>query len=212
MIRESIKSYHLFLPQIWKKLLLYFVYPLFLIGITCLFAQTGADASVYLVSMCATIMTAELYFDILVFGGIASKDTDKLEYLKTSVKGMSVLKKSIVADGIRRFLSTAVILIAAYAIADMYFSPAELAMCLLATLFMTEAGLLVIRGFASISIMVATAVVGGMVFTVLLIAVWRSAALILVSSLLVVLYVTVLILGRVFVMKKARGSYYDERL
>lgn len=210
-MRELIKSYHMFLPQMWKKLLLYLVYPLVMIGQTCLFAGTGAGPVIYLVSSCSMILSAELYFDILVFGGIASKDTNKLEYLKTSVKGMNILCKSIVADGIRRFLSTAVILIGIYVIADMNIAPVELAVCMLATLFLTEAGLVLIRGFSSMSVMIATAVIGGMTITVLLIAVWESAAPILGSGLFIALYVTVFILGRIFVMKKARGSYYDER-
>lgn len=117
-MREAIKGYHMFLPGGWLKWCIYLLYPLCVIGgmyamnrYLLYFAQICVGLT------CCILVAVEMCLDTYVFLGIGARDTNRLEYLKTSAKGMPLLKKALVMDGIRRFLSMLVMMIGLYFIA-----------------------------------------------------------------------------------------------
>lgn len=114
-MKQYIRSYQMFFPgnYIWVKLLLYIIYPVFTIGAARFFLPLPGGAFICLV-MAPFIMTIEIMFDYFFFGGIAAKDTGRLEYLKTSCRGMVSLKKGLIVDAVRRLGSMAVIELGIY--------------------------------------------------------------------------------------------------
>ena len=118
-MKNLIRSYHTFLPgnYRWVKDLLYLLYPVCGIFGGLLFLRVFGEEDFLIVESMMVgcgILYFELLFDYFVFGGIASKEKDRLEYLKTSVEGKDVLRKGLFMDAIRRFISAFVILCGAY--------------------------------------------------------------------------------------------------
>lgn len=212
-----LKSYHVFLSQKWLRFLLYLVFPSLLLlfagflGKNLLYADREANKalfSAFLCVLCDSLAGIEIFADLLIFGGIAARDTNKLEYLKTSSRGMPLLKKALITDGIRRFLSIALIagvgsrlFIPSYSLLD--------SLTVVTTIcFYTELGLIITRHFPNkmvltISLSMITAL---MPPTIVLLQKARGGAGLLFSSLSAII---VLFLGRWLILKKARNSYYD---
>ena len=141
-----IKSYRTFLCAHLMKLLLYLLGPLitllwsgFIALISNKYGIIGQSTAINL------IILYELLIDTFVYGGILSKDTNKLEYLKTSSRGMEILHKSLVIDKVRRFLMTAVLLSIIYCISNGNLTPLQFVSILLATVAARELGLLICR-------------------------------------------------------------------
>lgn len=113
-MKQYICCYQMFLPgnYSWLKLFLYLVYPLAAIWISLIGVPVGSFSCLIIAPMIMT--TVEIMLDYFFFGGIMSKDTNRLEYLITSYRGMACLEKSLVTDSIRRFVSAAVIELGVY--------------------------------------------------------------------------------------------------
>ena len=122
-MRKSIRCYHLFFPgnSIWLKLLLYLVYPLFVIGLALGIRLLLGDilpAYLSLLLAGALVLTTEITVDFFFFGGIASKDTNRLEYMKTSAEVKNVWRKGLIVDAVRRFVTIAGILTGTFFLTD----------------------------------------------------------------------------------------------
>lgn len=113
-MKQYIRCYQMFLPgnYLWLKLCLYLLYPLAAIRLALIGIHAGAFNCLITAPMIITAF--EIMLDYFFFGGIASKDTNRLEYLKTSYRGTACLKKGLTVDSIRRFLSAAVIELGVY--------------------------------------------------------------------------------------------------
>lgn len=209
-MRQFVKSYHVFVPQMWSKLFVYLAYPVFLVWLSCALSGWGIPAQACLMIAGINVATVEIIWDSMVFGGIASKDTNKLEYLKTSVRGMKVLRYSIIADAVRRVLSTSVILGAVYAIVKPEMDAVKLFGCIFATLGCAELSLLITRSFTMLVVMLVVLSVVATVSTYVMGHIYADG-LGWSCLLALVFYVLVAMIGRVIIMKKAKGSYYDER-
>lgn len=208
-MRELIKCYHVFIPAIWEKLLLYLIYPAALIWFGC--KMEGIMSPMGVIFACELIVSIELILDSLIFGGISSKETNKLEYLKTSVRGMTVLRKGVIVDAVRRALAVTVIPAAVYAGSSTLLSPAQIGMCALVSFLLTELALQVTRRFPDMVVMIAAMCVEailnmlalGIVCTIR-VPVWgicpAAALCILVAA-----------AGRMMIMRNAGESYYDSR-
>lgn len=207
-MKQLLKSYHVFLPYAWERWLLYLVYPLLFMLVNDAVVKRGMQPEVSIMFCSSMIVTVELFFDLLVFGGIAAKDTNKLEYLKTSAKGLGILQRSIIGDGLRRLFSVTVIMMAYCLIDSAKFTPLRQIMCVFSALFLVELGLIVGRSFSYMGVVMAASVFLGMLATPLTIIVLSD---VIAGIICLVLYVTVLMSGRVLIMRKARKSYYDGR-
>lgn len=207
-MKQFWKCYHVFLAPAWLKWLMYLGYPLVVIGISGWLSSQSAPGMLIITLASGFIVMGELLLDTVVFEGIASKDTNKLEYLKTSVRGMRILRNSVIADAVRRAVTTVVILgmLLLFRVTEF----AELMLVVLVTLGCTELGLMVTRSITFIMGKFLAVYLG----TVL--SMWSLRFLLSGSNIGGTLciaggfYLTVTAVGRIFIMRRARGSFYDK--
>lgn len=210
-MKQFIKSYHVFLPQIWSKLFMYIVYPLLIIVITGVLVTWQMPMPICVMVAGSLIVAMEIVWDSTVFGGIASKDTNKLEYLKTSVRGMDILQKSIIADAVRRVVSVALILLVIYAMNAEAIKLMGVLACVFVTLWCVELGLLVTRSFSMMVVMILAMSIGGTLCMAITGVILLGASMVWNICFAFLPYILFVVAGRVVIMRKARGSYYDER-
>lgn len=216
-MKQYIRSYHAFWPaKTWMKLCVYLFYPLVIImGLYFLNDTLGYYPVICMGFACGFVVTVEIILDYFVFGGIASKETNRLEYLKTSMRGMDLLKSSLITDAVRRFLSVAIIITGSYlAIAckqqmDYQYTSLQLLVCIFSTYLLTEAGILFTRFFinwwvniAVIYILNSIAVTVGIFVSTWNIPIWAPV-------LLVLLGIGITSTGRRLILKRMEESYYD---
>lgn len=210
-MKRFIKSYHVFLPQIWSKLFTYVVYPGVISFIGYWFVSWGIPMFACVLVLCSLMLTVEVLWDSAVFGGIASKNTNKLEYIKTSVRGMQILRNSIVADAVRRVLSVAVILAVLYAMNASELVLWEVVNCGFVTLWCIELSLLLTRSFSMMVVMILAVSIGGCICMAVCGIVLLGAGTAWNICFGILPYLLFVVAGRAVIMRKARGSYYDER-
>ena len=100
-MKHNIRSYLVF-TSLWYKIIMFAVLPLVLLGIqvfsTVVFRGTAIPVFVMILIM------VEIMADYGFLGGIQEKGSEKIDYLKTSPRGMKVMKSALVIDLVRRFL------------------------------------------------------------------------------------------------------------
>lgn len=144
-MKSYIESYHMFFPDKKFKLLLYLVYPLAVW--TGLFIESifFDESFVIILTAASLIIIIECMADFFVFAGYARKDIGRNEYLKTSVKYTQLLKRALLSDVIRRFLSTLLIISVTSAVLKI---PFNLAIFIFTSVnFFIAAALFVLRFF-----------------------------------------------------------------
>ena len=103
------KCYRVFLSGMLMKVIMYLVYPVCVFlwcSLAFIISDVGfGNATLGLMMTAGMMVVAELLLDGFVYGGLLAKDSNKLEYLKTSYRGISVLKKSLYVDKLRRLLT-----------------------------------------------------------------------------------------------------------
>lgn len=208
-MRELIKCYHVFIPSIWEKFLFYLIYPAALIWFGC--KMEGIMSPMGVIFTCELIVPIELILDSFIFGGISSKDTNKLEYLKTSVKGMTVLKKGVIADAVRRTLAVTMIPAAIYVKNSTVLSPAQIAMCAMVSFLLIELVLQVTRRFPGMMVMIVAMCVEAILNMFALGIVCSIKVPVWGICLAAALCVVAATAGRMMIMRNARESYYDSR-
>lgn len=104
-MRRICKSYLVF-TGFGYRLLTFWLMPLLLLGIQTAAVSMGKNFSIILSLVMASI---EAMADSWFLGGIQSKDADKMDFLKTSDKGMQVMKTALITDFLRRFVSMTVV-------------------------------------------------------------------------------------------------------
>ncbi len=218
---KLMKSYHLFLTQKWLRVLIYLVYPIVLLlgfgylGNVVAASNLNAESNKHITIMllCALwdfIIGVELFSDILILGGIAAKDSNKLEYIKTSIKGMPIFRKSLLADGIRRFLSIAVIAGTGNIFCCPSDSLTDAFVAVMIVFFYAELGLTITRHFPNLTVIMLTfsALMAVLPPTITLIQKTPAGVELFLSLLLAI---AIFIISRWLILKKARDSYYDCR-
>ncbi len=207
------KSYGVFLSGTLVKILLFAAYPLAVIfmGLPAHIIGTMAMGSAMpgLLSAGSILVGAELILDIFVFGGILNKETNKLEYLKTSHRGIPVLRKALQADKVRRVLMIHLILAVFYLLGAENMSYLSLISFTFATAAVTELILVLSRHITQMNwlmlvIMLASLVEMGIGVLALILP---PVCVIL----FVVLYVGIFLFSEKIVMKRMEESYYDSR-
>lgn len=105
---KRIKSYLVF-TSLGYRLILYLAVPLAAAGISlgCIKVFGAYDASL----LVHLLILAEVLADHWFLSGIQEKNAEKLDYLKTSSRGMEVMKNVLVLDLARRFLELLLILV-----------------------------------------------------------------------------------------------------
>lgn len=215
-MKEAIRSYHMFLPRTWLKWCIYIVYPAMVIGMIYLLRWGAAFFSFVCIGLYSLVIVAvEMMLDTYMFLGIAARDTNRLEYLKTSVKGLLLLKKALAADAVRRFFSAALIMAGVYlviagnSIGDGGITVLQCSICVVVTCFLTELGFLLTRLFMNVWLNLALVYVLSGIASVAGIYAGGRKRLILSLVIAAILYVITVVTGRGLILKRARESYYD---
>lgn len=214
-MKEAVKGYHIFLSKSWLKWAMYIPYPILLIGMVYLSSRYLTFFSYVCVGLaCGMIVAVEMMIDTYVLMGIASRNTNRLEYLKTSSKGLSLLKKVLVLDAVRRFLSIMVILAGVYFVigadpaGNSNITPAQCFICIGITDLLVELAFLITRFFLNVWInLITTYILWGIAFLEGFIVLYKISFLPI--FLVMVLCVGVIVTGRILILKRARESYYD---
>lgn len=213
-MKEYIKSYHVFLSARLFQVAIYVLYPL--VAIFCVSALIGIALSFnmgigagYQLSA-NLLLVGEVVCGYLIFGGIADKDTNKLEYLKTSVKGMRVLKTAMIVDVVRRILWVTIIqLVPLFIFQEKSDESIWIANAMI--LLFAEICCLFIRK-SSLMAMLLGVIVGGTTFLSPLLGLATLLdSLLWLIVLCYILVAVVMFINIKMVMKKARDSFYDVR-
>lgn len=104
-MKKAIKGYLVFTSCIYR-IVMFGVLPFALIALYILLT-VFMEGNAFLL-FCAVpflIIMAEIVADTWLFGGIQRKDAAKMDFLKTSSKGMGLLRNALTMDLVRRFLS-----------------------------------------------------------------------------------------------------------
>lgn len=205
------KCYKAFLSGILMKLVVYLFYPLMMI-LFCGLMGIGMGvehihAMYALLTASGGIIWIEMLLDIYIYGGILAKDTNKLEYLKTSCKGMSVLKKGLYVDKLRRLMTMTLILGVIYAVCHEQVSVGQLISLILVTAGIEELGLLIIRHFSSLNWVLIVAMVANVLGVIVGVLAVNIAPIFAVLFLL--MFAGIFVASNKVTMKKAEGSFYD---
>lgn len=214
-MKKYMKCYHVFLAQWWMKALVYAVYPVVMIAGMCLAIVIVRDvgATIELVySLTGNLfIMAELFFGYFIFGGVASKDSNKLEYLKTSVKGMSVLKGAVIVDALRRVLWIFVMQLVPLWLchekpnAGVWAANAMVLLCV-------EVGLMIIRRTSSFNVFIVVLAIAGTIAGAVMGVGMFFRDYWWVIGLLYCAVAALIVCSIRMVMRKARDSYYDNRM
>lgn len=203
---KYIKSYHLFVSSPLARLGLYILYPLLLITIDAVLMYWSNNYIVSLAMTMLLICAIELLSDHGIYGGIANRDTNKLEYLKTSHNGINLLFSSIIIDAIRRFLSISLTIMLLF---TQQVSAITLFAIIFFMLFLVELGLLFCRLTEMIQIAFAIICLLQLPITWLTISIAINALPTWSPILCLILWLGITGLGRYIIMRTARKSYYD---
>ena len=213
-MKNSIKSYHVFLSSRLLQVLLYVLYlPVMMFAVLvmlCASLEFEMGIGMGYVLTANILFTGEVVWGYLIFGGIAGKDTNKLEYLKTSKKGLPTLKTAVIVDAIRR-----VIWITAIQWVPLFITmekpDTSIWMANAMVILFAELGCLFVRKSSSMSLSMLV-IIGGTTLLAPLVALGIMIDhLVWPIILCYVLAVVVIVLNTKMVMKKARDSFYDDR-
>ena len=109
---KIVKGYLVFTSTVYR-IVMFGILPLGIIAVDILGALfMGDDVNVLFAVMPFLLLMAEIVADTWMFGGIQGKDAAKIDFLKTSPKGMCLLRNALAMDLVRRFCSLAGIMAA----------------------------------------------------------------------------------------------------
>ena len=228
-MKRFLKSYLVFTSLIYR-IVMFIIIPIVII-VTVLWSGGGFESADNLViksepriAVCAVVMLflpmIEIISDNWMFGGIQSKNADKLDYLKTSSIGMQVLRSALLIDLLRKFLLALGIICISYGIlywklmTDLISTLIEndwklLLLTLLGSYFFSVLGTVLARYGSMIWINVMVAYLLEIIILVFIFSALKMCADVY-CLLFAILDVAVSVLAVRIVMKKVEGSYYDK--
>ena len=102
---KTIKGYLAFTSFVYR-IAMFGILPVALIVVNIWAAAfMGDDVRVLLAAMPFVMIMVEILADTWIFGGIQGKAAARIDFLKTSPKGMGLLQKALIMDLVRRLLS-----------------------------------------------------------------------------------------------------------
>lgn len=114
---KAIKSYLVFTSAVYR-VVMYVLMPAGLVGLSAWSGSGVGEAAMLIITSLLTLF--EILSDSWLFGGIQTKDREKMDFLKTSGKGIKTLKNALILDLVRRFLSCLGILAAGCLVMQIY--------------------------------------------------------------------------------------------
>lgn len=213
---ECVKAYNVFVSRNWLRWCLNVIYPVVIIllaGILHNYAGYYTMACMGIVS--ALVVFMELLADTMVFFRVGARNTNQLEYLKTSNKGMEVLKKGLILDAVRRFIVIAFIYIGVYEVIYLgsgfgeNHSDINFIGYIIATILCIETALMVLRLFNNMRVMFTAIYFICNVAMGVGILICRYNISAILTGVLVVASIIVAIMARRILIKRGEESYYD---
>lgn len=214
-MKEAIVGYRYFFPKSWMLLLICIGYPALGLAGASLFGTSFFG--IMAVQFAAFYVTgAEMIINKVSFAGLTAKDSRYLEYLMTSTKGMDLLKHILLVEQLRRIITTIVImggvgLIVQRSNEEFYIGFGNVVVLFLVASIVQELLVYMMRCYINPNLYFAT-----IIFCYMLLGVGMSIMFIDLKVIgyviLVGLYVFMLIMERGMLLKRARRSYYDERI
>ena len=101
-MKKRVKSYLVF-TSLPYRIAMYLLIPAGLLAIGIWGGIHIGDMGLLLVAV--LLPMAEIISDSWLFGGIQGKDMEKMDYLKTSARGMAVMRRALAVDLERKFLT-----------------------------------------------------------------------------------------------------------
>lgn len=228
-MKRFLQSYLVFTSLIYR-IVMFIIVPIVMIGaVLCIggaFGGIGISNLFHLpgTAVCIVVMMllpmVEIISDNWMFGGIQSKNADKLDYLKTSSIGMLVLRRALFVDLLRKFLSAAVITGVSYGILYWRLMPdlirtliendwKLLLYAILVSYFFSVLCTVMARFGSMVWLNVMIAYIAEIIISVCLYNALMAYAVVY-CVLSAILDVAVSILAVRIALKKVEGSYYDK--
>lgn len=216
-MREYIRSYQVFLPLYHPatRALFYLGYPLLLIGFNLFLCEFIGSFNIIYFVLPGELICIELFLDYFIFGGIASKDTNRLEYVKTSQKGMGILKHAFRFDVVRRFISILVV-IAGYTLGgylsgmtkevSLYHMICAVLLCNLILM----PGIIITRYFTQLWFNILIYNLQIIITVFIQVILFQSEKHILILLAMMLAYLAIVTVGNKMLMKRAKEGYYDK--
>lgn len=101
-MKRKIKAYLVFTSLVYR-IVVYLLVPASLAAIAFCTGSKLAEAGIVIAALLLTL--AEILADNWLFGGIQTKDVTKLDYLRTSGRGMQFMRDALALDLLRRMLT-----------------------------------------------------------------------------------------------------------
>ena len=223
---KRMKSYLAFTTFAYR-LVLFLLTPFMVIGIQTLLSPLGDSGLALGLYLTASLMVeVEIIMDYWAFGAVAVKNNSCLEFLKTSAKGLNMMKTALWQNTFRMFAESLLLLllgVTAHYLARGEYAwltkemgaqePAKLLTIVMAVYLLAVGGQLITRHFDSIHINVCAAILANIVLHPLLMAVIDNAYFsnYYVLVVLTLLAVSISAIGFRRIMSRVEEGYYDER-
>lgn len=108
---KRLRGYLVF-TSLWYRIAMCLVMPAALAAIA---AWAGAHiGDVGLLLMLPLLTAAEILSDNWLFGGLQAKDTENIDYLKSSGRGMAVMRNALSLDLLRKFFTALLVTVISY--------------------------------------------------------------------------------------------------
>lgn len=220
---KRMKSYLAFTTFAYR-LVLFVLMPLAVIGIQALLAQLGdlgLEMGLYLTA--SLMVEVEIIMDYWAFGAVAVKNNSCLEYLKTSAKGLQMMRMALWQNAFRMFVESLLLVIlgvAAHYLVRGDFAwltremgaqePAKLLTIVIAVYLLAVSGQLITRHFDSFQINACAAILVNVVLTPLLMGAGANTSFnsYYVLVVLMLLAVPISVFGFRRIMARVEEGYY----
>lgn len=221
---KRMKSYLAFTTFAYR-VVLFVLMPLTVIGVQALLAPFGNSGLKLGLRLTASLMLEiEIMMDYWAFGAVAVKDNRCLEYLRTSTRGLKMMKTALWQNAFRMFAESLLLLLLGVAAhylvrGDLTWltremeaqDPAKLLMIAMAVYLLAVGGQLITRHFDSIQINMCAAVLANVILSPLLMAAtintyFNSYYVLVVLTLLAV---PISVFGFRWIMIRVEEGYYD---
>lgn len=210
-MKRKIKSYLVFTSLIYR-IVVFLLLPLGAIGVFALMSDFGWGAR--LVVIMEILIMLEIFLDSWLFGGIQSKAADQFDYLKTSARGIGVLKTALKLDLVRRVLTEAVIYICCYVMAGVFDGSlsiwANYIYLIIVTYTISLLGVFITRFESGIWVNMVVGYIAGIVALVIWFLPGLTEHTGIYMGVFALLAVGVSVLALKVAFKKVEGSYYDK--
>lgn len=218
-MKQKIRSYLVF-ASFWYKIIMFIVLPAVLLGIQVFSAAAFGGTSIPL-SLSALVMM-EIMADNWFLGGIQEKNSEKIDYLKTSAKGMKVMESALIMDLARRFLSCVGIFGISWLIMLIFGAPegsekvvmidsAELLLAVFLTYTLSVLGIFLARFTSYLWVNLLCGYIGAIAgLIIFLVGAATPFPAVLIDIAMAVLGVGLSVLAVKIAMIKVEGSYYDK--